>query len=488
MTHKEAFAIGISIYIGIIKAAILGNKKYHSSLFSLNNIIAKNEKGKKIIKLKTKDYQDQGLYPIVDQGKRFICGYTNDENAIVNENLPLIIFGDHTRNFKYINFPFAIGADGTKILKPKNAINEKFFYYSLFDFLYTNKGYSRYYKQLTKHTIVCPYHEDQNKSIEFQKRIVNFLDDLEVQKIKGVYFDERLETIIKDLQEYIILNNDLDVEINFQVDLVRQLRQAFLSEAMQGKLVPQDPNDEPATELLKKIKREKEKLIKSKKLKAGKSTGKSVSLIKHNSIPSTWIWCKTDEMFFITKLAGFEYTEHIKLQLIGEIPVIRAQNVRPLKIEKTNLLYIDKETSLLLNRCSLTKKCLLVTFIGAGIGDVAIFDEKQRWHLAPNVAKMEPFDGCEELINVRFINYFLMSGVGQREIFKHIKATAQPSLSMGTIRDIDIPIPPIQEQHRIVDKIDQLMQYCDELEHSIKQSKEQTEQLLQVALKEALTV
>ena len=55
-----------------------------------------------------------------------------------------------------------------------------------------------------------------------------------------------------------------------------------------------------------------------------------------------------------------------------------------------------------------SKKSLLVTFIGAGIGDVATFEENERWHLAPNVAKMEPFIGCENLLSVKFINYFMM--------------------------------------------------------------------------------
>jgi type I restriction enzyme S subunit len=79
-----------------------------------------------------------------------------------------------------------------------------------------------------------------------------------------------------------------------------------------------------------------------------------------------------------------------------------------------------------------------------------------------------------------------MSRLGQKEIFKHVKATAQPSLSMGTIRDIDFAIPPLAEQNRIVQKLDELMQYCNELEASIKLSESQNEKLLQQVLREAL--
>jgi len=279
----------------------------------------------------------------------------------------------------------------------------------------------------------------------------------------------------------------LNTELIYQHDLLRQLRQAFLKDAMQGKLVEQNSKDGKATEQLEKIKSEKLKLIKKKKLKSGKSTGQSVSFTDEYVIPENWSWCKSDDILFVTKLAGFEYSKHIvKLKESGEIPVVRAQNVRPLEITKKNLLFIDEETSLLLDRCSLTKKCLLVTFIGAGIGDVATFDEKERWHLAPNVAKMEPFEGCEELVNVKYLNYFLMSDIGQREIFKHVKATAQPCLSMGTIRDIDIPFPPLGEQKRIVKKLEEVMNLCEELKATITDNQNYTDQLLQVALKDTL--
>lgn len=305
-----------------------------------------------------------------------------------------------------------------------------------------------------------------------------------------------IELSIPDFSEQIILfkklinsqekSNILSSELSHQLDLVKKLRQQFLQEAVQGKLVPQNPNDEPASELLEKIKNHKDNLIKQKKLKIGRSTELSVSLINDIEIPNSWDWCKSDEIFFVTKLAGFEYSEHISLKEIGEIPVVRAQNVRPLILDKTNLLYIDANISATLERCALIKKCLLVTFIGAGIGDVATFEENERWHLAPNVAKMEPFESCEDLINVKYINYYLMSKLGQKEIFKHVKATAQPSLSMGTIRDIDFAIPPLAEQHRIVQKLDELMQTCDALEASIKESASQNEKLLQQVLREAL--
>ena len=301
-----------------------------------------------------------------------------------------------------------------------------------------------------------------------------------------------LEEQIEFVEKYALLeidSEDISSELTHQLDLIKQLRQAFLREAMQGKLCHAElvsASQETGHNLLAKIKAEKTKLIKEKKLKAGLASSQTISLINDIKIPSHWVWCKADEIFFITKLAGFEYSKHIKLSEHGEIPVVRAQNVRALNIDKKNLLYIDRQTSELLERCALTKKSLLVTFIGAGIGDIATFEENERWHLAPNVAKMEPFIGCENLLSVKFINYFMMSDLGQKEIFKHVKATAQPSLSMGTIRDIDIPLPPLHEQEQIVAKLEELMAFCDSLEQSITESQGYNEKLLQQVLREAL--
>lgn len=170
-----------------------------------------------------------------------------------------------------------------------------------------------------------------------------------------------------------------------------------------------------------------------------------------NNFFSEWKVVKLGSIAFVTKLAGFEYTKYIKLEETGDIPAIRAQNVRKGYLDESNLLYISKETSEFLQRSALTKKSVLVTFIGAGIGDVCVFDKDRRYHLAPNVAKVEPFNSDkDEYIDVNYILYYLLSHFGQHEIFKDMKATAQPSLSMETIRDITIPIPTIGEQKEIV--------------------------------------
>ena len=200
-------------------------------------------------------------------------------------------------------------------------------------------------------------------------------------------------------------------------------------------------------------------------------------------LPSSWTIAKTVDLGFITKLAGFEYSKHINLQDEGEVPVIRAQNVKPNRIDETKLKYIDLETSKLLSRCELVKESLLITFIGAGIGEVAVFRKKKRWHLAPNVAKLEPFNEFNHNIEIDYLLFYLLSPIGRRELFKHMKSTAQPSLSMGTIRDIIVCLPPIEEQKAIVEKVNALMGLCDGLAQEVQQSQEHSELLMQSVLR-----
>ena len=283
----------------------------------------------------------------------------------------------------------------------------------------------------------------------------------------------------------------LKYEFKNQEVYLKQLRQSILQEAIEGKLtadwrkthpVVKGNPDFDAEALLVAVKTEKIKLVSEGKLKKDKQPKIPRNIISR-IIPDGWEMCKGYEIFFVTKLAGFEYTDHIHLKESGDIPVIRAQNVRPIDIEKSNLLYIDMQTSLKLERSALTKPCLLVTFIGAGIGDVALFDELERWHLAPNVAKMEPFN--ESQINLRYLNHFLLSSSGQKEIFKHMKATAQPSLSMETIRDLDYYLPPLAEQQCIVKRVDSLLAMVDFLEKQVNERRVMADELMQSVLREA---
>ena len=117
----------------------------------------KKVKTKKKLSTPKRDYQESGEFPVIDQGASFIAGWTDSAESVISDNLPVVIFGDHTRIFKYVDFPFALGADGTQPLYPNSdVLDPRFFYYALLNLNVPNKGYNRHYRYLREFSVVCP--------------------------------------------------------------------------------------------------------------------------------------------------------------------------------------------------------------------------------------------------------------------------------------------------------------------------------------------
>ena len=119
-------------------------------------------------KLNRKTYQDFGKYPIIDQGQNLIAGYTDDKDTLVEPG-EYVIFGEHTREIKYVNFTFAQGADGIKILKAGTNIIPKFLYHALTHLDISDRGYNRHWVIVKDMTIPLP-------PLPIQEEIVRILD------------------------------------------------------------------------------------------------------------------------------------------------------------------------------------------------------------------------------------------------------------------------------------------------------------------------
>lgn len=120
-------------------------------------------------KVAGQDFKSSGRYPIVSQEEAFISGYWDNPDDVFHIDGPVVIFGDHSRHVKYVDFDFVIGADGVKILAPVDDINAKFFYYYLKSQRIQSLGYSRHYKVLKEKMVPVP-------SLADQQRIVAELD------------------------------------------------------------------------------------------------------------------------------------------------------------------------------------------------------------------------------------------------------------------------------------------------------------------------
>lgn len=136
-----------------------------------------------------KDIAEVGRFPVVDQGQKFVAGYCDDESRVIDFDLPLIIFGDHTRCFKYVDFPFVLGADGTKVLLPnKKLYDPRFYYFALLALEIPSRGYNRHFTILNERSLPLPPLPEQKKiahilstvqrAIEAQERIIQTTTEL----------------------------------------------------------------------------------------------------------------------------------------------------------------------------------------------------------------------------------------------------------------------------------------------------------------------
>jgi type I restriction enzyme S subunit len=121
-------------------------------------------------KIQRKDFLDEGKFPIVSQEESFINGYWNDAADVFSVPTPVVIFGDHTKVLKYVDFDFVLGADGVKLLPPKAFLLPKFFYYQLQSVNLDSLGYARHYKLLRELGVRYPATHEQ-------QRIVTLLDE-----------------------------------------------------------------------------------------------------------------------------------------------------------------------------------------------------------------------------------------------------------------------------------------------------------------------
>ncbi|ADR20244.1 type I site-specific deoxyribonuclease [Marivirga tractuosa] len=201
------------------------------------------------------------------------------------------------------------------------------------------------------------------------------------------------------------------------------------------------------------------------------------------NIPKSWIWTQLGVIAFITKLAGFEYTKYVSYSENGDLPVIKAENAGLNGFKRTNYSKVKSEDVSFLKRSKLLGGELIIVFVGAGTGNVALVPKDQNYFLGPNIGMARPYLNVEP----RFLELFFRSNFGKNLMMATAKAVAQPSLSMGTIRQSPVVFPSVREQRQIVSEIESRLSVSNKLAESINESLEKSEALRQSILKRAFS-
>lgn len=233
----------------------------------------------------------------------------------------------------------------------------------------------------------------------------------------------------------------------------QQLKNAILQEAIEGRLVPQDPNDEPASALLERIRKEKEELVKAGKLKKKDLEVKPIFEDEIPfEIPESWEWCRIGDIFI--HASGKQQSSNNKN--VGTLQkYITTSNLYWGKFVLDTLkeMYFTDEE---LKTCSAQKGDLLVCEGGAGYGRSAIWSYEYDICLQNHVHRLRPvIDGvCEYVF---YLIYLLKESNRLASV-----GTAMPGLSANRLKELFVPLPPLAEQHRIVAKIEELLPKVEE--------------------------
>lgn len=237
-----------------------------------------------------------------------------------------------------------------------------------------------------------------------------------------------------------------------------KLRKSILQQAVQGKLTERDPADEPASELLKRIKMEKETLLKSGKIKKEKPLPEITEDEKPFDIPDTWEWVRLSDICNIS-----DGTHQTPTYVEHGIPFISAQNVKPYRFLPENHRDVSYEDYLEYNKnISPEKGDILMARVGAGIGEAAIIDQDFEFSIYVSLTLIKCYS---KEFDMMYLLHVLNSPIGRKLAEKKTlgKGASQGNLNLIFIREFVLPIPPLAEQKRIVKRVDELLALCDEL-------------------------
>ena len=237
-------------------------------------------------------------------------------------------------------------------------------------------------------------------------------------------------------------------------DGIKKLRELIVTLAMQGKLVPQDPADQPASELLKEIEAEKRRLVKEGKIKKQEPLPPIKPEEVPYEVPAGWEWVRLNDVFDVR-----DGTHDTPKYTSSGIPLITSKNIYTgnLSFEDVKLISIEDHLKIK-ERSNVDMGDILFAMIGS-IGNPVIVDTERAFSIK-NVALFKYY--APTLSDNRFLHKFLINA--QLHMKTISSGAVQSFVSLGFLRNYAFPLPPLAEQKRIVAKIDQLMVVCDKLE------------------------
>ncbi|MGM3160277.1 restriction endonuclease subunit S [Dickeya undicola] len=343
---------------------------------------------------------------------------------------------------------------------------------------------------VSKVLLPFPPLNEQLKIVEAADDLMFLCDQLEQQSLTSLDAHQQLvETLLATLSDsqnaeqlaenWARISQYFDTLFTTEAS-IDALKQTILQLAVMGKLVPQDPNDEPASELLKRIEQEKAQWVKEGKIKKQKPLPPVSEDEKPFELPQGWEYVYMQDISELITDGTHQtpkYTENGRL-------FVSAQCVKPFKFMPENCRFVaeDDYQKYIKNRKPELNDILL-SRVGAGIGESAVIDSDLEFAIYVSTGLIKPM---KKNINSYYLVLWLNSPIGREFSSKYTygKGVSQGNLNLSLIRSFLVSLPPILEQERIVSRVNKLFSICDNLKSRL-QSAQQTQLYLADALTEA---
>ncbi|ALM71977.1 restriction endonuclease subunit S [Vibrio parahaemolyticus] len=332
-----------------------------------------------------------------------------------------------------------------------------------------------------KHTCIpIPPLEEQEYIADKVDELMALCDQLEQQTEASIEAHQVLVTTLLDtltnsadadelMQNWARISEHFDTLFTTE-ESIDQLKQTILQLAVMGKLIPQDPSDEPAAELLKRIEEEKAQLVKDKKIKKQKALPPISGDEKPFELPSGWEWCRLghiwQDSFYGPRFGKNEYVDE------GGYPTIRTTDMTKDGVIELNNPPRVSMSDEKLKLYALEKGDLLITRSGS-IGIMALFDLDIRAIPSAYLIRVRLTD----YIYPKFVLTLLMSPLGQSYLGINATAVGVPNVNATKMASFPFPVPSLAEQIKIVEKVAALFDLCEQLKDCISNTQKQQLQI-----------
>ncbi|QUN04789.1 restriction endonuclease subunit S [Shewanella yunxiaonensis] len=332
-------------------------------------------------------------------------------------------------------------------------------------------------EKLNPLVISIPPLEEQHRIVAKVDELMKLCDQLEQQTEASitahqVLFETLLATLTNSADAEELIENWQRISAHFDTlftteESIDQLKQTILQLAVMGKLVPQNPADEPASELLKRIAKEKAQLVKDGKIKKQKALPPINDDEKPFELPNGWEWCSLGQL---VNIRGGKRLP--KGQALTTTPTpfvyIRVSDMKDGTISTADLHYLSKDTQEQIKNYIITSDDIYMTIVGATIGKCGLVPvELSGMNLTENAARLSPFLNLDK----SYLYQFLSSKFAQEQFIDKTKQVGVQKMALNRLSSTKVPLPPLNQHKLIVAKLSDLLAFCEQLQQRLIESK-----------------